>query len=123
VSTITTQLFKDVAFIVYPVSNVKASRSFYEDTLGLTPTAQWQDEWVEYDIGHGTLAIMNADAKHPAGAHGAMIGIEVTDFDAALEALRERGATIADGPYDAPSCRSCVIRDPDGNEIILHLKK
>ena len=49
------QLFKNVAFVVYPVTNVEISRSFYEEVLGLAVTANWQDQWVEYDIGDGTL--------------------------------------------------------------------
>jgi hypothetical protein len=26
-------------------------------------------------------------------------------------------------PFDSATCASCIIRDPDGNEILLHQKR
>ena len=117
------QLFKDVAFIAYPVKDVKAARGFYEGLLGLKPTANWEDKWVEYDIGAGTLAIVVADDTHKPGAHGASVGLEVNDFDAVLEHLKQESIPISSGPFDSPVCRGCIIRDPEGNELILHSRK
>jgi len=121
--TTSPNLFKDIAFTVYPVKDVKAARAFYETKLGLKVTANWEDQWVEYDIGSGTLAITTADATHHAGAHGATVGLEVVDLDAALARLKAGGVPIVNGPFDSPACRGCIIRDPDGNELILHAKK
>lgn len=117
------KLFKDVAFVVYPVTDVKKSRTFYEEILGLTVTANWDDQWVEYDLGAGTLAITQADARHRAGTHGAFAGLEVIDFATVLAHLQEKSVRICDGPFDSPACRGCVILDPDGNELLLHAKK
>ena len=116
-------LFKDVAFVMYPVKDVKTARKFYEEILGLKVTANWNDQWVEYDIGQGTLAITAADATHSAGIHGATIGLEVVDLDAVLSYLPTRAVPIFKGPFDSPVCRGCIIRDPDENEIILHARK
>ncbi len=116
-------LFKNVAFVIYPVKDAKAARSFYEGTLGLAVTANWDDQWVEYDIGDSTLAITPADATHAAGTHGATIGLEVVDFDAALAHLKTKAVPVFKGPFDSPFCRGCIIRDPDENEIILHARK
>jgi predicted enzyme related to lactoylglutathione lyase len=116
-------LFKDVAFVIYPVKEVKTARVFYEEILGLKVTANWDDQWVEYDIGHGTLAITVADATHRAGTHGATIGLEVVDLDAVLAHLKATAVPIFNGPFDSPVCRDCIIRDPDENEIILHARK
>ena len=109
--------------MIYPVKDVKLARAFYEGTLGLRVTANWDDQWVEYDIGDGTLAITTADATHQPGKHGATLGLEVGDFDAALAHLKGKAVPIFSGPFDSPSCRGCIIRDVDGNEIILHAKK
>ena len=122
-NSIGTKLFKDVAFVIYPVADVKRARSFYEGALGLVVTANWDDQWVEYDIGDSTLAITVADERHRAGAQGAVIGLEVVDFDSVLAHLKAKAVPIFDGPSDSPSCRGCVIRDPDNNEIILHARK
>jgi catechol 2,3-dioxygenase-like lactoylglutathione lyase family enzyme len=116
-------LFKNVAFVVYPVKDVKIARTFYEGSLGLKVTANWDDQWVEYDIGDGTLAITVADATHKTGLHGATVGLEVVDFDAVLGHLKGKAVPIFNGPFDSPACRGCIIRDPDENEIILHAKK
>ena len=116
-------LITDVAFVVYPVSNMPVARAFYEGALGLTETANWEDQWIEYDIGNGTLAITKADETHRSGLHGPSIALEVTDFDQALTSLQESAIPIATGPWDSPACRGCIIRDPDQNEIILHAKK
>lgn len=121
--TASPRLFKSVAFVIYPVKNVKIARAFYETTLGLKVTANWDDQWVEYDIGDGTLAITTADATHKAGTHGATLGLEVVDFDTVLAHLKNKSVPIFNGPFDSPACRGCIIRDPDGNEIILHAKK
>lgn len=122
-STTQPRLFKNVAFIAYPVANVKNARAFYEGVLGLTETANWEDQWVEYDIGDGTIAITTADEKRKPGTRGVMVALEVVDWDATLAHLKEKSVALADGPYDSPVCRSGVIRDPDGNEIVLHARK
>ena len=116
-------LFKDVAFVVYPVKDVKLARAFYEGPLGLQVTANWQDQWVEYDIGAGTLAIVAADETHKPGAHGPSVGLEVTDFDRVLAHLKQHAVPVKTGPFDSPVCRGCIITDPDGNELLLHAKK
>ncbi len=117
------RLFKNVAFIAFPVTNVKSARTFYAGVLGLTETASWEDQWVEYDIGDTTLAITTADEKRIPGTRGVMVALEVVDWDATLAHLKDKSVSLAEGPYDTPVCRSGVIRDPDGNEIILHARR
>lgn len=117
------KLFKDVAFVMYPVKDVKIARAFYEGQLGLTVTANWQDQWIEYDIGHGTLAIVVADEKHTPGAHGPSVGLEVTDFELVMNRIQQQNIPIAVAPFETPVCRGCIIRDPDGNELMVHARK
>ena len=45
------------------------------------------------------------------------------DVSAAVEELRARGVTIEGGPFEAGVCSSALIRDPDGNLLILHQRK
>jgi predicted enzyme related to lactoylglutathione lyase len=122
-STPDLRFFKDVAFVMYPVTNVKAAREFYEGSLGLVETANWQEQWVEYDIGNGTLAIVQADETHKPGVHGATVGLEVKDLDKVIEHLKAKSIPIPAKPFDTPVCRGCIIRDPEGNEILLHARK
>jgi len=49
----------EIAFTGYSVADMKRSRAFYEDILGLKKSRDWeQDKWVEYDIGSGCLALI-----------------------------------------------------------------
>ncbi len=117
------KLFKDVAFVIYPVSDIKAARAFYEGALGLQVTANWNDQWIEYDIGAGTLAIVTGDDKNRPGQSGVSVGLEVVNFDQTLAHLKDKGIAVSEGPFDSPVCRGCVVLDPDKNRLILHAKK
>ena len=115
-------LFKNIAYVMYPVRDVKASQAFYEGALGLKGTSYWGGRWIEYEVGDDCFAITPADEKHKAGAHGATVALEVVDLDAVLEHLKAK-LVLPEKPFDIPTCRGCIISDPDGNEIILHAKK
>ena len=50
-------MFKKVAFTMYPVSDIKRARAFYEQTFGLKSGSagnQGDSWWVEYDPPYGT---------------------------------------------------------------------
>ncbi|AHF92403.1 glyoxalase [Opitutaceae bacterium TAV5] len=116
-------LLEDIAFIVYPVSDVARARAFYSGVLELAETANRDNAWVEYDIGHGTLAITHTFEHLQPGAKGAVVAVEMADLDAVASILERKGIPWATGPFDSPACRGGSIRDPDGNELILHQRK
>lgn len=117
-----TKLFKNIAYVMYPVRDMKASQAFYEGALGLKGTSFWGGRWIEYEIGDDCFAITLADEKHKAGARGATAALEVVDLGAMLEHLKTK-SVLLEKPFDIPTCRGGIISDPDGNEIILHAKK
>jgi len=117
------ELYEDLAFVVYPVSDMAAAKGFYSGVLELAETASHGKAWVEYDIGRGTLAITNTFRHLKPGAPGAILAIEVSDIDKIDEALRAKNLPWATGPFDTPLCRGGSIKDPDGNEVIFHQKK
>ena len=119
-STTLASLINELAFVVLAVSDMARSRAFYTGVLGLKETANWDDKWVEFDIGHGTLAVTLAGKEMPVGGSGVMVALEVTDLDAAVAALRESGFEPAGEPWDSPACRGLNLRDPDGYAILLH---
>ena len=112
--------FKELAFTVYPVKDPKRSRDFYQNTFGLRETANWQDKWIEFDVGPGTLAITDGFSQSTPGAKGAMVALEVDDFAACLQELKSKGVKLAMEPFDTPVCRGVTVSDPDGNEIMIH---
>jgi len=116
-------LSNEVAFTVFSVSDMTRSREFYTRILGLTETANWQDMWVEYDIGTATLALTKASEEMPVGGTGVMIGLEVPDLDASIEMLKARGGVPTGDPWDSPACRGQRVDDPDGYALLLHKRK
>ena len=117
----------NIAFIAYAVTNPKKARAFYEGVLGLKPNAEFDGSknpnWVEYDIGTGTLGIGCAPGMWEPSEKGASAALEVDDFEAALKLVKDKNVPIVMGPHDFPTCRMVVLADPDGNRITLHKKK
>ena len=114
---------KEIAFVVYPVREPQTAKKFYAEVLGLKESANWQDQWIEFDIGSGTLAITNGFTQIQAGAKGAMAAMEVDDLDQVLAQLKPQSVPLVGDPWDTPVCRGAIIADPDGNMILLHQKK
>ena len=114
----------DIAYTGYPVTNVARARSFYEGLLGLKVATTFGEdgaEWIEYEIGGGTLAITNLSPEQwKPSKDGPGIAFEVADFSAAVSALRAGGATFYSEPMESPGCRLVVVADPDGNSVVLH---
>lgn len=115
--------YKEIAFTAYAVTNMPKARKFYEGVLCLKPTREFSKNFVEYDIGSGTIAVGCAPKLWPPSKKGTTATLEVTDFDGALEHLKEKKIKPALGPFDNPRCRMVGVRDPDGNLIVLHQRK
>ena len=114
---------KEIAFVGYPVTDLKRARQFYEGTLGLKLTKLFGDEktaWVEYDIGANTLAIANGHPKWKPSPGGVTVALEVEDFAAAVKKLKESGCTFYTEPAETPVCSLVIVADPDGNSIMIH---
>jgi len=121
--------FNDIAFIAYPVLDIVRARQFYEGVLGLKPNAPIKSDrqqWIEYNIGSGTLGIGCSEQFQPS-EDGASVALEVADFDTAVATLRENNVPIIIGPMELPygvAVLSMVtVRDPDGNKLTLHRRK
>jgi len=117
----------EIAFFAYAVSDMTKARAFYEGVLNLKPNSEYDGSgnpnWVEYDIGAGTLGIGCAPGMFDPSTKGASAALEVEDFDQALAAVKVKAVPIVMGPHDFPSCRMVVLADPDGNRISLHKRK
>lgn len=116
----------EIAFTAYPVTDLRRATRFYSGTLGLKESHRWGDDakaWVEYDIGPGTLAITNLSDDWKPSSSGGGAGLEVEDFDVAVESLRKAGVKFLCDPQDTPVCRMVLISDPDGNTLCIHKRK
>jgi len=116
-------MIHSLAFVTYPVSDIKVARQFYEEVLGLKLTHEAGGWWFEYDVGNSTFAICTADAEHPVPVRGAVVALEVSDLDAEVARLQKLGAKFSGAISETPVCRFAVVLDPDGSEIIIHKRK
>lgn len=115
-----TPRFSGIPFFVYPVTDMARARAFYGNILGLRETANWEDKWIEYDIGPSTLAITSCMDGAQPGAKAGAAALEAPDFDAAVSWLKSKGVTFLYEPADTGVCRFGRFTDPDGNHLILH---
>jgi predicted enzyme related to lactoylglutathione lyase len=113
----------EAAFFGYPSTDLPRTRKFYEGVLGLKVSQEPTTvPWIEYDLGNATLGIGAYPAWKPS-ADGAMVAFEVDDLDQALVELRDAGVPFQMEPMDTPVCRFAIVRDPDGNAVMLHKRK
>src|SRR5436190_385551 len=95
---------KEIAFFAYAVSDMKKARAFYEGALNLKPNSEYDGSgnpnWVEYDIGSGTLGIGCAPGMWEPSEKGASAALEIEDFEEALADVKTKKIPIVMGPHD-----------------------
>ena len=112
-----------VQLLSVPVSDQDRARDFYLDTLGFelvreSPMGPDQ-RWVQVrPVGAETsLTLVTWFDSMPAGSLSGLV-LHCADVDAETERLRGRGVPV-EGPQDAPWGRHAILRDPDGNGLVL----
>lgn len=106
-----------------PVADQERAKAFYVDTLGLEllrdapmgPDRRWVQ--VGPKGGGASLTLVTWFDSMPAGSLSGLV-LNSDDIDADCERLRAQGVPV-DGPEDAPWGRQAVLRDPDGNGLVL----
>lgn len=117
---------KDIAFTIVPVSDLKVSRRFYEEVLGLKATMVYEKDgmgMIEYDVGTATLAIGAGAPFFKPTREGGAVAFEVENFGEAVARLKAANVTFAMDGYETPVCHMAIFRDPDGNQLMVHQKK
>jgi len=113
-----------IGFVGVPVTDLKRARAFYEDVLGLKISDEMMGgKWIEYAVGDETLAIANVGDTWKPSDQGAGPAFEVENFDDAIKRLKDRHVRFAAEPFETPCCHMAVIRDPDGNKLMIHKLK
>ena len=111
-----------VDYIRIPVTDMERANHFYGEVLGLERNPHSPDEdWVEYETGNVTLAVMT---PHTHGSEFAplppgTIAFRVPDVAEAKAKLEAAGVQVNE-MWDSGVCRGAGFRDPDGNAILLH---
>jgi len=111
-----------VDFIGVPTKDRERAAAFYEQTLGLQRNPNSTDDWVEFETGSVTLALVTPDQM--LGGFGTLpwgtIVFRVPDVEAAKKKLREAGVEVIGETWDSGECNGAPFKDPDGNGLMLH---
>ena len=119
-------MIKEIAFTAYPSDDVAATRTWYEQMLGLAFAGPYvedgKEKYNEAHLGNGCFSLMASEWVGRAPGTAAGIVFEVDDIESAMRSLREKGVSVED-IFDGPVCRQASLADPEGNRITLHQRK
>jgi catechol 2,3-dioxygenase-like lactoylglutathione lyase family enzyme len=111
-----------VDYVRVPVRDMEQAKHFYGEVLGLKQNPNSPgDDWIEYEAGNVTLAVMSPHthdyefAPLPPGT----LALRVPDVAAAKATLEAAGVQVNE-MWDSGVCHGAGISDPDGNRILLH---
>jgi catechol 2,3-dioxygenase-like lactoylglutathione lyase family enzyme len=111
-----------VDYIRVPVHDIDAANHFYGELLGLrrSPNSPAED-WVEYEAGNVTLAVMTPHTHdyELAPLPPSTIALRVRDVASAKAELEAAGLEVGE-LWDSGKCRGAGVTDPSGNRILLH---
>jgi catechol 2,3-dioxygenase-like lactoylglutathione lyase family enzyme len=109
-----------------PASDLGRARKFYEETLGLTLLEE-TPAGIFYQAGPGQVFLY--ESQYAGTNQATTVTFEVSDLDAAVAELRDRGATFEE--YDIPGVktvngiaelgpyRSAWVKDTEGNILSI----
>ena len=111
-----------VDYIRVPVKDIEKAKHFYGEVLGLEQNPNSPaDDWIEYEAGNVTLAVMTPHtheyefAPLPPGT----LALRVSDVAGAKSKLKAAGVQVNE-MWDSGVCHGAGFSDPDGNRILLH---
>jgi predicted enzyme related to lactoylglutathione lyase len=111
-----------VDYIRVPVTDIGEAKQFYGEVLGLleNPNSPGED-WVEYEAGNVTLAVMTPHTHDYdfTPMPPSTIALRVADVAAAKAKLEAAGLEVGE-MWDSGACRGAGVNDPAGNRILLH---
>ena len=112
---------KGVDYIRVPVTDIERAKEFYGGVLGLPPGPSQHEDWVEYEAGNVTLAVMTPETHEYefAPLPPATIALGVPDVAVAKAPLEAAGLDVTD-MWDSGVCNGAGLNDPAGNRILLH---
>jgi catechol 2,3-dioxygenase-like lactoylglutathione lyase family enzyme len=111
-----------VDYVRVPVTDMDAANRFYEELLGLNRNPNSPaDDWVEYEAGNVTLAVMTPRTHDYdfTALPPSTIALRVRDVAAAKAALEAAGLEVGE-MWDSGVCSGAAVTDAAGNRVLLH---
>jgi predicted enzyme related to lactoylglutathione lyase len=117
-------MIEGFAFSMYPVTDMKRARAFYEKELKLKPTREFGENFIEYHLDGNCFTLTKMEGGNtPSSTMGGTVTFEVSDLKALLKTLRDKKMKIKMDVMDFPNCSMAVVLDPEGNSVGLHQRK
>jgi predicted enzyme related to lactoylglutathione lyase len=114
----------EASFFGYPVTDLARARAFYEGVLGLKVSLESDKvPWLEFDLGNATLGLGAYGDGWKPSADGALLALEVDDFEQALAELKAKNIPFSMSGMETPVCHFAIVRDPDNNAVMIHKRK
>ena len=110
-------MIKKVAFIGHRVQDMARAKQFYGELLGLEKTAEYESKWCEFDTPEGKSIAL--DTFSPEGTPP-YLALETDDIEAEVGRLKQAGVEIVMDVMDNKVCKMAVIKDSEGNGLMLH---
>jgi catechol 2,3-dioxygenase-like lactoylglutathione lyase family enzyme len=111
-----------VDYVRVPVRDIEKAKHFYGELLGLPENPNSPgDDWIEYEAGNVTLAVMmpHTHDYEFTPLPPSTIALRVRDVAAAKAKLEAAGLQV-DETWDSGACKGAGVSDPAGNRILLH---
>ena len=111
-----------VDYVRVPATDIEKAKRFYGEVLGLRENANSPGgDWIEYEAGNVTLAVMTPHTHEYefAALPPATIALRVPDVAAAKAKLEAAGLDVGE-VWDSGKCNGVGVSDPAGNRILLH---
>ncbi len=111
-----------VDYIRVPVTDMEQANHFYGELLGLARNSNSPaEDWVEYEVGNVTLAVMTPHTHDYefTSLPPATIALRVHDVAEAKARLESAGLQVGE-MWDSGVCQGAGVSDPAGNRILLH---
>jgi predicted enzyme related to lactoylglutathione lyase len=111
-----------VDFVAVPTRDSQRAAAFYGETLGLRRNPNSSDQWIEFETGNLTIALLPHEytGRSEFVPSSAPIALRVDDVEEARRKLEGAGVAFAMETIDSGVCHQAFFQDPDGNSLILH---
>jgi catechol 2,3-dioxygenase-like lactoylglutathione lyase family enzyme len=111
-----------VDFIAVPTQDRARAEQFYGETLGLRKNPNSTDQWIEFETGNVTLAlVVPTEIGLPfEPLPFASVVLRVPDVGEARARLEAAGVGFKGETFDSGVCNGAAFRDPDGNGLMIH---
>jgi predicted enzyme related to lactoylglutathione lyase len=111
---------EQVDFISVPTQDIPRAKRFYGELLGLEHEKDTPGG-AEYRAGQVTLGIWKPeDQGLPFVPNQSGFALRVSDVAEARRELEGQGVQFDMDTFDTGVCHMALMRDPDGNQVILH---